>query len=185
MYLNENQSNLCQEEKVAKLGFENLIEVLRKKINDNTLDSELQRLVEESDSRFDDSYPKKYTQEITLSEDELRKEAEIFRDNLKQFYDFCHYELDINLDSFYHASQLQDLYSAMKNFTLKEYSKDLGSLFRYSEYDLLEEISSFMKKYLEQKSPINMKDHVKLALAVFPKDVAGRLRASGFDVTKP
>jgi hypothetical protein len=80
----------------------------------------------------------------------------------------------------------QNIIPAFKILNLRPLVRDLNSLLRLAgdENDVVRQVATALNEELTDKAPSEQLDNYKkLALAVFPSDIAGRLRAAGFAPT--
>jgi hypothetical protein len=115
----------------------------------------------------------------------LRKSAESFEKDFENIMKVDEhvpwYEFLIPKKSFESIAQNRNIIPAYKILTLRPLVKSLQGWLKLSEDDLLKQVAQELNSQLQQKAPNGYKaDYEKLALAVFPQDVAGRLRAAGF-----
>jgi hypothetical protein len=83
--------------------------------------------------------------------------------------------------SFNSIAQNKNIIPAYKILTLRPLVKYLEGWLALSEDDLWKQAVQELNSQLQQKAPEGYKaNYEKLALAVFPQEVAGRLRAAGF-----
>lgn len=125
-----------------------------------------------------------------LPEEQLRKEANELEENFDSFIDAVDKwnlksssskELNTTIDKIVNN---KNIIPAFKILNLRPLVKDLNGFMNLSGDKDMTQFATALNQELAAKAPSDQLDNYKkLALAVFPEDIAGRLRAAGFAPT--
>jgi hypothetical protein len=117
----------------------------------------------------------------SLDENGLRDKVTKLSYFLNELFIIRDFEMTHNLHAIESIAEITNIIPAYKILTLRPLVKSLQGWLDLSEDDLFNQAAQELSTQLQQKVPESYKaDFEKLALAVFPQDVAGRLRAAGF-----
>lgn len=141
----------------------------------------------DNSSKLDFTHDELFGEDI--SEEYLRKSANSFQRNFKAIMAVDHLINGvpdvpsdiIPMKNFRSIAKNKNIIPAFKILNLRPLVRDLNGFMNLSGDDVIKQVATALDQELTAKAPEGQLDNYKkLALAVFPSEIAGRLRAAGF-----
>jgi len=175
-------------------AFRNILEVLRDFYGINDPSTLLYNYSKDNKSVQFNALPVDHFQH-----EEIKFPSDVEINSIRKKADLCEkhlYTIIEDLPDYYSEDRVTPLSTALRYFqknkniiplfkilNLRPLVGDLNGFMNLSEDKVIKQVARALNEQLTAKAPRDQLDYYKkLALAVFPKEIAGRLRAAGFDL---